>query len=184
MSLIKHLKHLILAPSICRALADSHPSVKYMVLEAMVLILFNFSCFCFFTLRRLDFSLGLWYVLSELHTFFTCCLFFGFLNWRLGILRLLSLKFSPTDIVELIECLDILCKLLYRLLLLPRLLPFLTPDVRPEPAHLLRLHLLLHAIEVLLRVRLVIPVVDDRLASLGGCEGRPSLALHFPAAAT
>ncbi len=150
----------------------------------MVLILFNFSCFCFFTLRRLDFSLGLWYVLSELHTFFTCCLFFGFLNWRLSILRLLSLKFSPTHIVELIECFDILCELLYRLLLLPRLLPFLTSDVRPQPSHLLGLHLLLHAIEVLLRVRLVIAIVDDRLASLGGCEGRPSLALHFPAAAT
>jgi len=184
MSLVKHLKHLILTPSISRALPNSYSSVEYMILEAIVLILLNFSCFCFFTLSWLDFSLRLWYVLSEVHSFFTSCLFFGFLDWRLSILRLLSLKFSPIDIVELIECLDILCELLYRLLLLPSLLPFLTPDVGPQSPHLLRLHLLLHAIEVLLRVRLVIAIVDNRLAGLGGCEGRPSLALHFPAAAT
>jgi hypothetical protein len=127
MSLVEHLKDLILPSSIS---GTSHSSVKDMILEAVVLIFFHIS-FCFFSLSWLDFSLRFRNVLGEFHTFFSSCFFFRFLDWWFSILRLLSLLFGPIHIVELIECLDILCKLLYSLLLLPCLLPFLSTDIRP-----------------------------------------------------
>lgn len=165
--MIKHHKHLILTTSVGRSLSSSHTTTEDMVFKGIVFVfILVYISLGLFALGRLDFSLGFWNVLCEFHPLFTCSFLFGFLDRWLGILRLLSHWFGTIHVVELIECLDVLGELLNSLLLLPRLLPFLTTYVRPQSPQPLGLHLLLNAIEFFLSVRLVIAVVDDRLTGL------------------
>ena len=184
MSLVKHHKDLILSTSISGSLAYSHTSIENMIFKAIISIILNISL-RFFALRRLYFCLWLRNMLSKLHSFLTSSFLFWLLYWWLGILRLLALLLCAIQVVKLVEWFDVLCELLYSLLFLPRLLPFFAPDIRTQAAKFLWLHLLLHTIEVFLRVRLIVSVVNNRLAScLCCCKGGSSLALNFSATAT